>query len=100
MNNLNGFGARKQIVRKSNFGHCLTPAAPFAGRLVAMSDELKALFERLRNYQMSPEEIQEQRISFAYGNTNYENKEITRDDVVRSSYSLGVRHGQEETPGS
>jgi hypothetical protein len=73
-------------------------AAPFesARRLVAMSDELKALLERFRDYKMSPQEIEEQRISFAYGNTNYENKEISREDVVRSSYLLNIRHEQEE----
>jgi hypothetical protein len=72
--------------------------APFASarRLVAMSDELKTLLERFRDYKMSLEEIEEQRISFAYGNTNYENKEITREDVVRSSYLLNIRHEQEE----
>jgi len=61
-----------------------------------MSDELKALLEQFRDYQMSPEEMQEQRISFAYGNTNYENQEITREDVVRSSCSLSIRHGQKD----
>jgi hypothetical protein len=65
-----------------------------------MSDELKALLERFRDYQMSPEEIQEQRISFAYGNTNYENQEITREDVVRCSRSISIQHVQEEVSSS
>jgi hypothetical protein len=65
-----------------------------------MSDELKALLEQFRDYRMSPEETQEQRISFAYGNTSYENREITREDVVRSSRLLSIRDGQKEASPS
>jgi hypothetical protein len=49
-----------------------------------MSDELKALLDRVRDYQMSPEEKQAQEIGFAFGNVHYENERVTRDMVARS----------------
>lgn len=58
-----------------------------------MTDKLRALIEKARQRQMTPEEIEEQRVSFAYGNANYEDKRVTREAVVRASSSLrrGVR---------
>lgn len=53
-----------------------------------MSDALNALIEKARAYQMTPEELAEQRISFAYGNTNYEDKRVTREVVVHSAELL------------
>ena len=41
-------------------------------------DELNELFEAARNYVMSPEEQEEQRRSFAYGNGKLSNPLITR----------------------
>ncbi len=56
-----------------------------------MSEELKALIEKARRYQMTPEERQEQRISLAYGNAHYENPSITIDDVLSASERLAER---------
>ena len=53
-----------------------------------MDDELDILLEKSRQHTMTPEELEEQRISFAFGNTNLEDPEITRADVVRSSELL------------
>jgi hypothetical protein len=57
-----------------------------------------ALIEKARQYRMTPQELQEQRISFAYGNTNYEDQRVTRAEVVRSSLSLDG--GRETRAGS
>jgi hypothetical protein len=45
---------------------------------------------------MTPRELQEQRISFTYGNLSYEDRRVTRKEVVRSSLSLGDDHGAQE----
>jgi hypothetical protein len=42
-----------------------------------MSPQLTMLIERARNSQMAPDEREEQRVSFAYGNANYENSAVT-----------------------
>jgi hypothetical protein len=60
-----------------------------------MPDDLLALIEKARQVRMTPQELQEQRISFAYGNANYEDKRVTREEVVRSSLSMNRAH---ETP--
>ena len=53
-----------------------------------MSERLIGLIEKARRVRMSPREIEEQRISFAFGNTHYEDSRITRDQVARCSSSL------------
>lgn len=42
---------------------------------------LDALLEKARKTRMSPDEAEEQRRSFAYGNTHIENADITRDMI-------------------
>jgi hypothetical protein len=54
-----------------------------------MSDSLIALINRARNVRMTPQEREKQRISFAFGNSNYEDRRVTRDEVIRASHSLG-----------
>jgi hypothetical protein len=49
-----------------------------------MSEKLKALIERARRYRMSPKELTEQEIGFAYGNAHFENDRITRAMVARA----------------
>ena len=58
-----------------------------------MSHRLLSLIEKARRVQMSPQELEEQRISFAYGNTHYEDSRITRDQVARYSLSLSETDG-------
>jgi hypothetical protein len=53
-------------------------------RSAIMSDELKAMLDRVRDYQMSQEEKRAQEIGFAFGNVHYENERVTRDMVARS----------------
>jgi hypothetical protein len=53
-----------------------------------VSEYLKNLIARARFVRMSPEEHEEQRQSFAYGNTHIENDMITRDTVARASEAL------------
>lgn len=46
-----------------------------------MSDELKLLLNAARSIQMTPEDREEQRRSFAYGNSKIENDRITRKTI-------------------
>ena len=55
-----------------------------------MSDHLQMLIEAARSYRMSPEELQAQRRSFAYGNTKIENDLITREMVDAQDELLKV----------
>lgn len=49
---------------------------------VGMSDDdLRSLIERARRVQMTPDEIERQRRSFAYGNVAIENPRVTREIV-------------------
>ena len=53
-----------------------------------MSKELKALLEKAKRVEMTPEESEKQRRSFAYGNTNFENDAISRATVDRAAEKL------------
>jgi hypothetical protein len=57
------------------------------GRL-AMTDKLKELLEKAKGVKVSPEQKEEQRRSFAYGNTNIENPRITRETVDQAAEQL------------
>ena len=62
-----------------------------------MDDELKALIETARRYQMTAEQREAQRISFAFGNANYENANVTLEGVIRASESIrDARSRQDE----
>lgn len=53
-----------------------------------MTDKLKDLLEKARKVELSPETKEEQRRSFAYGNTNIENPRITREMVDEEAEKL------------
>ena len=53
-----------------------------------MSKEIKALLEAAKSVKMSPQEQEEQRRSFAYGNTKIENERITRETIDKEAESL------------
>lgn len=53
-----------------------------------MSEELNKLLEMARRVDMTPEQAEEQRRSFAYGNTKIENDSITRDTINRAADTL------------
>jgi hypothetical protein len=50
-----------------------------------MSPTLIELIEKARLVSMTPQELAEQRISFAFGNANYEDERVTRETVVQCS---------------
>jgi hypothetical protein len=47
-----------------------------------MTKELQELVDRARKIEMTPEQLRDQRRSFAYGNTHIENERITREMVA------------------
>lgn len=53
-----------------------------------MTDALKRLIDTARLATMSPEDREAQRRSFAYGNTHFENPDITREMVDREAEKL------------
>jgi hypothetical protein len=53
-----------------------------------MTDKLAILIEMSRSVRMTPRESEEQRRSFAYGNTKIENDRITREMVNESAEAL------------
>jgi hypothetical protein len=57
-----------------------------------MTDKLATLIERARSVQMSPRQAEEQRRSFAYGNTKIENTRITRKMVDERAEALKRSH--------
>jgi hypothetical protein len=59
-----------------------------------MSRDLEYLIERAREVRMSPQEKEEQRRSFAYGNTKIENPRITREMIDQEAEKLARNNGQ------
>jgi hypothetical protein len=58
-----------------------------------MSEELKKLMALASEQKMTAEQQEEQRRSFAYGNTHFENENITRETVARAADELAKRSG-------
>ena len=63
----------------------------FPRRGYPMSPELIELIERARRVEMTDEDRERQRISFAYGNTKFENNDITWDTVRKAAEDLKSR---------
>ncbi len=63
-----------------------------------MSDPLNALIEAARAVTMTPRRQEEQRRSFAYGNTKIENDDITRVMVDQAACELAGAHGDAARP--
>ena len=55
-----------------------------------MPTRLQELLDKARHSVPTPEEKEEQRRSFAYGNTNIENPRITRDMINKAADELGI----------
>ena len=53
-----------------------------------MTRELQELLEAAKKIEMSPEQKEEQRRSFAYGNANIENPRVTRETVDKAADAL------------
>lgn len=56
----------------------------------AAAQDLAYLIEKARKIKMSPQQIVEQRRSFAYGNTAFENPKITRVMINEEAQKLGL----------
>ena len=53
-----------------------------------MTTELQELLDAAKKLVVSPEQEEEQRRSFAFGNTNIENPRITRETVDKEAEAL------------
>jgi hypothetical protein len=53
-----------------------------------MTDSLKKLLEAAKTAKPTPEHREEQRRSFVYGNTHFENELITREMVTHEAEKL------------
>jgi len=53
-----------------------------------VSPELEALLAAARNRNLNPDEQEAQRRSFAYGNTHFENDNITKEMIDRAAEAL------------
>lgn len=53
-----------------------------------MTDDLKALIEAAKKGKPSPEQREQQRRSFAYGNAAFENELVTREMIDREADKL------------
>jgi hypothetical protein len=58
-----------------------------------MTENLKMLLEAAKKVVPTPEEKEQQRRSFAYGNTKIENSRITREMVDNAADALGEPRG-------
>ena len=55
---------------------------------------LEELLERAKNHRMTPEEEEQQRRSFAYGNVKLSNPHVTRDMVNQIAEEMNAEDGQ------
>ena len=58
------------------------------GYITLMTDSLKNLIEAAKTAKPTPEQREQQRRSFVYGNTHFENELITREMVDREAEKL------------
>jgi hypothetical protein len=63
-----------------------------------MADALKSLLETARKAQTTPEQREQQRRSFAFGNTAFENSLITRAMVDRQADELAREADEQGLP--
>jgi hypothetical protein len=75
--------------------HLIAQRAPYRAMKrrmgVVMSDEINRLLEKARRVEMTPEQAEEQRRSFAYGNTKLENDSITWESVNQAAEELKAK---------
>ena len=65
-----------------------------------MNLQLQELIERARKIQMTPADVESQRRSFAFGNANIENDQVTRDVIDPAAEELEEAHRAEATCSS
>jgi hypothetical protein len=56
-----------------------------------MSRDAERLLEKARQVEMSSDQKEEQRRSFAFGNANIENANVTRETVDRAAASIQAK---------
>jgi hypothetical protein len=59
----------------------------------SLTKDLQELVDRARKIEMTPDQLGEQRRSFAYGNTHIENERITREMVADLDAQLHAKKG-------
>lgn len=57
-----------------------------------MDNALAELVEKAKANPMTPEQADEQRLSFAYGNTSIENSLITKETITTAATRLASKH--------
>ena len=73
----------------------MMPLIRFEGaRAIMTQDDLTKLIEAARKVRMTPEQKEQQRRSFAYGNAKIENDLVTRDTVDEQAESLKEEHAK------
>jgi hypothetical protein len=60
-----------------------------------MSQNLQALLNAARSIQMTQEQREQQRRSFAYGNTHIENERVTRTTIEDAARSLAEEDSEQ-----
>jgi hypothetical protein len=60
-------------------------------RVPAANPELTKLLEQSRSKPVTEEELQEQRVSFAFGNAPFSSQSITKDSVRLASKRISLR---------
>jgi hypothetical protein len=63
---------------------------------LAMTKSLESLIEAARRASPSPEQQEEQRRSFAYGNTAFENSLITREMVDEQAEAMARERAKQQ----
>jgi hypothetical protein len=63
---------------------------------LAMTKSLESLIEAARRASPSPEQQEEQRRSFAYGNTAFENSLITREMVDEQAEAIARERAKQQ----
>lgn len=61
-----------------------------------MAEKLMALLDRLKSTRMTREQKEEQRRSFAYGNSKIENDRITRRTIDREAEVMAAEDGSKD----
>ncbi len=61
-----------------------------------MTKELKNLVELARRVSINPSDAETQRRSFAYGNTHFENRRITRKTVDQAAEKLAKANDKKD----
>jgi len=84
-----GILARRNVLWKFRSLYVCVGLILWWGR--AMTNELQELLDAAKKVAMSPEQKEEQRRSFAYGNTKIENPRITRETVDEEADALNEK---------